>query len=642
MDNGGSIYIEGADVAESHVGTTFLDYLGCSLESSGNEEENIFDLYGIPFTFLNGMEFEYQDNTDADYKNDRLNTVDGEYLMDCTNSHTRVIAYDAGSYRVISSSIIIGACHNGPDGTRAELMARYLAYLNGYEGPEIHPIPSSIDFGEVIQNEPVEEDLQISNVGLSTLTITSITIDGDEFGVTCETPIVLDLGESITLPVTFQGMETGLHESELLIVSNDEDESNLTIPLSATVIQPAEISVDPLELLVTVVEGNEIEDVITIYNTGIGDLVYHISVLDNNDELDASGGPDSYGYMWIDSDDLFGPDYEWFDISTIGENTGLGGEDESIVVPLPFTFPFYEEEQTEVRLSTNGYLTFGENGEEHVNRGIPRSGEPNNIIAPFWDDLLGREGVVYGYHDTDQGRFILQYTNWQYQYMQGRVNFQVQLYENGDIYFYYNDLTGDLTSSTVGIEDATGQTGLQIAYNEPYLHDYLAIRIYKSVPWIELEPSEGTISAGESEEIIFSFHSSELPAGTYLATAVIASNDPGTSELAVPITLTVDENAVEEEPELPTSTALRSVYPNPFNSAVTIEYDLSSQQHVRLIVYNIFGQQVAVIEDRVMDAGTYRTVWDAAAQGSRLSSGVYFCSFVAGNQMSIRKIFFMK
>ncbi len=54
------------------------------------------------------------------------------------------------------------------------------------------------------------------------------------------------------------------------------------------------------------------------------------------------GGPDSYGYSWIDSEEDGGPNWEWVDISETGDQVEIIGDDQ-VVGPfeLPFDFPYY-------------------------------------------------------------------------------------------------------------------------------------------------------------------------------------------------------------------------------------------------------------------------------------------------------------
>ncbi|MCH8303842.1 MAG: T9SS type A sorting domain-containing protein [Candidatus Marinimicrobia bacterium] len=61
-------------------------------------------------------------------------------------------------------------------------------------------------------------------------------------------------------------------------------------------------------------------------------------------------------------------------------------------------------------------------------------------------------------------------------------------------------------------------------------------------------------------------------------------------------------------------------YPNPFNPTTILEYSLSQQADVSLIVYNLLGEEVARLVEGAHQAGNYKISWDA----SNISSGIYF------------------
>ena len=51
-------------------------------------------------------------------------------------------------------------------------------------------------------------------------------------------------------------------------------------------------------------------------------------------QAQTSGGPDGYGYIWVDSNDPNGPVYSWVDIETIDNQvSGLG--DDNIIGSFP-------------------------------------------------------------------------------------------------------------------------------------------------------------------------------------------------------------------------------------------------------------------------------------------------------------------
>lgn len=63
-------------------------------------------------------------------------------------------------------------------------------------------------------------------------------------------------------------------------------------------------------------------------------------------------------------------------------------------------------------------------------------------------------------------------------------------------------------------------------------------------------------------------------------------------------------------------------YPNPFNPRTTMRYEIGGNQFVTLKIYDILGNEIAVLIEKEQSAGKYEVEFDAA--GYKLSSGVYF------------------
>ena len=89
---------------------------------------------------------------------------------------------------------------------------------------------------------------------------------------------------------------------------------------------------------------------------------------------------------------------------------------------------------------------------------------------------------------------------------------------------------------------------------------------------------------------------------------------------------------------LPQGSVLMQSYPNPFNSSVTISFDLSRPSEVRLSVYDILGRAVAVLVNERKNAGSHEVKFDAA----RLSSGMYLYRLQAGDFAQTKRCLLLK
>jgi len=112
--------------------------------------------------------------------------------------------------------------------------------------------------------------------------------------------------------------------------------------------------------------------------------------------------------------------------------------------------------------------------------------------------------------------------------------------------------------------------------------------------------------------------------------ALVGCYDVGCGPTAVEDDLTSDV--------LPAGFTLAQNYPNPFNPATRISFDLARGCHVRLKVFNVLGQQVAILVDEYRPAGQYAAMWD----GSDLTSGVYLYRLKAGDFMQTKKMLMLK
>ena len=79
-------------------------------------------------------------------------------------------------------------------------------------------------------------------------------------------------------------------------------------------------------------------------------------------------------------------------------------------------------------------------------------------------------------------------------------------------------------------------------------------------------------------------------------------------------------------------------YPNPFNPVTSISYQLPEASAVTLTVFNVAGQEVALLVDGQVNAGYHTVQWDA----SDMASGIYFYRIRAGNFTDMKRMIVIK
>ena len=186
--------------------------------------------------------------------------------------------------------------------------------------------------------------------------------------------------------------------------------------------------------------------------------------------------------------------YEWIDV-TDGTFIQMG-DDDYTSVQIGFDFQFYGINYSGVKISSNGYLTFGYVGQEYENQPIPVPGEPSNLIAPFWDDLVpsNGDGVFYKIIGTAPNRkLVVQWDNVPHYYTTEGITFEAILEESSnEIVFQYKDVNFNDPdydkgkSATVGIENSSGTMGTLYSYKTLSLSDQRALRFFIPPPNVNI------------------------------------------------------------------------------------------------------------------------------------------------------------
>ncbi|MFC1502662.1 NosD domain-containing protein, partial [bacterium] len=120
-------------------------------------------------------------------------------------------------------------------------------------------------------------------------------------------------------------------------------------------------------------------------------------------------------------------------------------------------------------------------------------------------------------------------------------------------------------------------------------------------------------------------------------TATATDDSGNTSEFSSSIFVSVeDQNPLANQ--IPGDFYLSQNFPNPFNPETTIQFGVVRACRVRLILYNMLGQEVQTLVDKQMAPGQYDVILDAG----RMESGMYFYRIKMGDFTDVKKMVLLK
>jgi len=157
--------------------------------------------------------------------------------------------------------------------------------------------------------------------------------------------------------------------------------------------------------------------------------------------------------------------------------------------------------------------------------------------------------------------------------------------------------------------------------------------------------------------VAYSLTGEQLPAGEHVTMWIpvtLEENGQGSAVLELADAILADRNAQSVHTilgnssttvkSIPVAFSLKPNAPNPFNPSTSIGYEVPRQTHITLTIYNLLGQEVARLMDRVQPAGRHSVVWNARnSYGVPVSSGVYLYRLSTGTgQSESRRMMLLK
>jgi hypothetical protein len=193
----------------------------------------------------------------------------------------------------------------------------------------------------------------------------------------------------------------------------------------------------------------------------------------DRNSLDNVGGPDGFGYRWVDNQHGDTASFEWIELC--GDplsQFGPTGDDQTAQVSWSFPFPFYGQNFSLGYVSINGKITF-ENGDgAWLNRCLTVDAVQPTINV-HWDDLVAQDMEDCGNGAArikyrDFGNYVVVEWNnvWHFPQPEERFTFEAILLSTGAIKLQYDSLNcwSYCNSATVGI-DVPGTNGIEYLCN---------------------------------------------------------------------------------------------------------------------------------------------------------------------------------
>ena len=492
--------------------------------------------------------------------------------------------------------------------------------------------PARLFFGppfiqiELIGGNVMDFPLSLTNGGVSVLRLQVEETGKEWLRVDTNTKYLQPAGGQLVMPIKLSAVDiaAGIYKDTLHIHTSDPENPSIEVPVQLTVIAPSALQISGDALSFTLAPGEQASKTLSIANTGTAELRYAISDKTIPDSTPDHGGPDTFGYTFIATGQPGGPAFVWNDISATGTSVTLGDYD-SITVALPFAFPFYGEEQHEVKIVSDGFLAFNTVGlptRTTDDRILFNASAPNNIIAGHWDDLDPRaSGTIHYQKEAD--KFTVQYTHvainsWGFPTEPMLQNtFQIVLYADGTIALHYLDIMNS-AQQVVGIENADATDGLLIKnmWDYPFV-DSATVIITPTLPWMTVTSPSNALQGGDQDQVDVQFDATDLQPGIYSAVLYITSDDQKHPVERLPVTMRVDRATGTEQVE---EKEIVSLYPVPAKDVLNIRLAKKITQPFYLSIKNAQGQTVFEQETEPSHALEY--AFDL--HPLRLAPGIYF------------------
>jgi len=278
---------------------------------------------------------------------------------------------------------------------------------------------------------------------------------------------------------------------------------------------------------------------VAFVQNAVRDTVYFSVTIGTRHTYDPTG-PDSYGYLAYDDTDTsyeMHPTYSWQNIETTANHLNISdggdGQDQSILVHLPFTAKYYGAYYDTITVCTNGWISFGaariidstgtNTREVHLLKTgrvwrLPSNEGPRNMVAVGWQDLYISN--MYAYNDTTNHWYIITWIGtWR---GSGNNAYQILIYDPN----YWPTYSGDCMLKFQYENYATGSAANEIGYATMGIQDSSCVRALEYSSGGTFSPGAATINqqAGVNRAVLYTT-SQRFITGSLIGTVRRASDN---------------------------------------------------------------------------------------------------------------------
>lgn len=432
--------------------------------------------------------------------------------------------------------------------------------------------PASLNLGTVWLTDTTRSGILLHNDGNKQTVVSKMTVSMEGLRAVFSVPCTLAAFGSASVAVVYTPKTTGTKTGTITFKNTGANAPNLAVQIKAVVKKGPKMILDKNEISVSVPLDSAAAVPLTISNKGDATLNFAAGV-----RIDAwiasavkpakeryaqyhfvktrkgapdkrrgtptplsKGGPDSFGYVWCDSDEPGASAFVWDDIALPANRLDLAQDDDAVFRDVSMPFSFYGDYAYTLSISSNGMISVNEWSADYFNLPIPSDMWPNSFIAGCWKDLDPSSGGAVYYKESED-KIVVQYDKvpaFGVPVDKGTCTFQIVLHTDGSIQFYYKEMYQD-SIGTIGVENYVGDDGLQIAYNNGYVHTNLAVTIRQKSEWLFFEPVAGSVDAGKSLTATALFDSKNCIAGTFKGVVTLTHNGPSHTPVEIPCVMKV-------------------------------------------------------------------------------------------------------